>query len=298
MAAVIARLGYHPNPVAQALSRHRTATLEVVAPLVTRDFYVEVLRGIEIALRETRYSLLIRTIERPGDRERVFSALAAPGQADGAIIVSHAPTPRLVQRFARDRAPVVLVDARHPALPSVSVDHEAAAVAAVRRLSGLGHQRIALVDHDATAFAQGSPDGRRRGFRRALAEAGLTDGGEIVAEFSPAGGEAALHALLGQPEPPTALFVGSDRQAAGIVAAAWRQGVRVPEDLAIVGYNDIDVASYLDLTTMRVPMREMGRLGVQMLLAAINGQTASVPQVVLPAELVVRGSSGAPGGAR
>ena len=235
VAAVIARLGYHPNPVAQALSRHRTATLEVVAPLVTREFYVEVLRGIEIALRETRYSLLIRTIERPGDRERVFSALAAPGQADGAIIVSHAPTPRLVQRFARDRAPVVLVDARHPALPSVSVDHEAAAVAAVRRLSGLGHQRIALVDHDATAFAQGSPDGRRRGFRRALAEAGLTDGGEIVAEFSPAGGEAALHALLGQPEPPTALFVGSDRQAAGIVAAAWRQGCACPKTWPSLG---------------------------------------------------------------
>ncbi|MCA9863535.1 MAG: substrate-binding domain-containing protein [Thermomicrobiales bacterium] len=72
----------------------------------------------------------------------------------------------------------------------------------------------------------------------------------------------------------------------------------MPEDLAIVGYNDIDVASYLDLTTMRVPMREMGERGVEMLLAAINGQTASVPQVVLPAELVVRGSSGAPGGAR
>jgi DNA-binding LacI/PurR family transcriptional regulator len=167
----------------------------------------------------------------------------------------------------------------------------------VRHLISLGHRRIALVDHAMSAFAQGSPAGRRRGYRLALAEAGLPaePAHEIVVEFSPAGGEAALRALLSQPEPPSALFVGSDSQASGIVAAAWRQGLRVPEDLAIVGYNDIDLASCLDLTTMRVPMREMGGRGVQMLLAALDGHAESAPPVLLPAELVVRGSSGASG---
>lgn len=293
--AVIARMGYRPNLAAQALSRHRTATLEVVVPLITRDFYVEVLRGIEIALSNTNYSLLIRTIERPGDRDGVFDALARPGRADGAIIVSHAPTPDLLQRIVRDHVPVVLVDAQHPALPGVAVDHESAAATAVRHLIGLGHRRIALVDHAVSAFAQGSPAGRRRGYRLALAEAELpvAPANEFVAEFSPAGGEAALRALLSQPEPPSALFVGSDWQASGIVAAAWRQGLRVPEDLAIVGYNDIDLAAYLDLTTMRVPMREMGGRGVQTLLAALGGEAETPAQVLLPAELVVRGSSGA-----
>lgn len=295
--AVIARMGYRPNPVAQALSRHRTDTLEVVVPLITRDFYVEVLRGIEIALSNTRYSLLIRTIERPGDRAGVFDALARPGRADGAIIVSQAPTRELLQRIAHDQVPVVLVDGRHPALPGVAVDHEAAAATAVRHLIGLGHRRIALVDHAVSAFAQGSPEGRRRGYHLALAEAGLPvdPANEIVAEFSPAGGEVALRALLSQPQPPSALFVGSDRQASGIVAAAWRQGLHVPGDLAIVGYNDIDLAAYLDLTTMRVPMREMGERGVQMLLAALGGEAEAPAQVLLPAELVVRGNSGASG---
>jgi DNA-binding LacI/PurR family transcriptional regulator len=293
--AVIARMGYRPNPAAQALSRHRTDTLEVVVPLFTRDFYVEVLRGIEIALSQTGYSLLIRTIERPADRDGVFDALAIPGRADGAIIVSHAPTPDLLQRIERDHVPVVLVDAQHQSLPSVAVDHESAAATAVRHLIGQGHRRIALVDHAMSAFAQGSPAGRRRGYRLALAEAGLPvePANEVVAEFSPAGGEEALRGLLSQPEPPSALFVGSDRQASGIVAAAWRQGLRVPGDLAIVGYNDIDLAAYLDLTTMRVPMREMGERGVHMLLAALGGQGATPSHVLLPAELVVRGSSGA-----
>ena len=121
--AAIERLGYHPNAAAQALSRKRTDTLEVAVPLVSRDFYVEVLRGIEIALEGSGYSLLIRTIERAEDRARVFAALAAPGRADGAIIVSQAPTPALVRRLDAERMPAVLVDGLCSKLPSIAVDN-------------------------------------------------------------------------------------------------------------------------------------------------------------------------------
>ena len=293
--AAIVRLGYHPNAAAQALSRMRTDTLEVAVPLVTRDFYVEVLRGIEIALEGSGYSLLIRTIERAEDRSRIFAALAAPGRADGAIIVSQAPTPALVQRLAAEHLPAVLVDNLHRKLPSVAVDHDAAATQAVQHLIDLGHQRVAYVDHAATPFAQGSPAGRRRGYHAALTAARLSlrAGDEIITQFSAAGGEAALAALFSQPAPPTAVFVGSDTQASGVLAAARRMGLRVPDDLAVIGYNDIDLARYLDLTTMRVPMREMGRRGVGMLLEAIEQPERSLsPVPLLQAELVVRGSSG------
>lgn len=293
--AVIARLGYHPNAAAQALSRKRTETLEVVVPLVTRDFYVEVLRGIEIALEGSGYSLLIRTIERAEDRARVFAALAAPGRADGAIIVSQAPTPALVQRLAVEGMPTVLVDSLHPAMASIAVDHQAAASRAVQHLIDLGHRRIGYIDHAATPFAQGSPDGRRRGYRAAMSAARLPllASDEIVTEFSAAGGEAALPTLLAQPQPPTAVFVGSDTQAAGVLIAARQMDLRVPADLAVIGYNDIDLARYLDLATVRVPMREMGRRGVGMLLEAMERPERALPeQALLQAVLVVRGSSG------
>ena len=102
-----------------------------------------------------------------------------------------------------------------------------------------------------------------------------------------------MAALFAQPAPPTAAFVGSDTQASGVLAAARRMGLRVPDDLAVIGYNDIDLARYLDLTTMRVPMREMGRRGVVMLLEAIERTERSLsPVPLLQAELVVRGSSG------
>jgi DNA-binding LacI/PurR family transcriptional regulator len=291
--AAIARLGYRPSPVARALSRHRTQTLEVAVPLITRDFYVEVLRGIEASLEATGYGLLIRTIERPADRDRVFSALAAPDRADGAILVSQAPSSDLITRLAAQRTPVVLVDAVEPHLPSVGVDHAAAAATAVRHLLALGHRRIALVDHAESPFAQGSPAGRRQGYRTALREAGvpLRPADEVVAAFSPAGGDAALAALLAPREPPTAVFVGSDTQAAGVLAGARRLGRRVPEDLAVVGYNDIELAGYLGLTTMRVPMRAMGRCGADLLLAAIDDPSPIAPQILLSADLIVRESS-------
>ena len=291
--AAITRLGYRPSPVARALSRQRTYSLEVAVPLITRDFYVEVLRGIEKALDETGYALLIRTIERAVDRDRVFAALASRERADGAIIVSQAPTTTLLARLAAEDAPAVLVDALHPDLPSIAIDHEAAAATAVRHLLEQGHRRIALVDHAETPFAQGSPRGRRRGYRAALVAAGVNPrpSDEIVTEFNAGGGDAALAALLAQPDPPTAVFAGSDVQAAGILAATRRLRLRVPEDLAIVGYNDIELAGYLGLTTMRVPMREMGRRGVELLFAAIEAPDIVVPQILLTAALVIRETS-------
>ncbi len=291
--AAITRLGYRPSPVARALSRQRTYSLEVAVPLITSDFYVEVLRGIETALDETGYALLIRTIERAVDRDRVFAALASRERADGAIIVSQAPTTTLLARLAAEDAPAVLVDALHPDLPSIAIDHEAAAATAVRHLLEQGHRRIALVDHAETPFAQGSPRGRRRGYRAALVAAGVNPrpSDEIVTEFNAGGGDAALAALLAQPDPPTAVFAGSDVQAAGILAATRRLRLRVPEDLAIVGYNDIELARYLGLTTMRVPMREMGRRGVELLFAAIEAPDIVVPQTLLTAALVIRETS-------
>jgi DNA-binding LacI/PurR family transcriptional regulator len=289
------RLGFRPSPVARALSRGRTQTLEVVVPLLWPTFYVEVLRGVEQALASSDYALLIRTIERRADRRRLLrDPHLLRGRADGALLVSSQPTRALVRRVAEARVPLVLVDATHARLPGVDVDHAAAAAAAVRHLIGLGHRRIALVDHPEDPFAPVYPGARHRGYRAALAGAGLPPRAqyEHVTDWSPAGGARAWRVLAALPEPPTAVFAGSDTQALGVLEAARQLGWRVPEQLAVVGYNDIEVATYVGLTTVRIPMRELGRRGVELLLAAIEQPATSPTHICLAGELVVRQTSG------
>jgi DNA-binding LacI/PurR family transcriptional regulator len=292
---VAQRMGFRPSPIARAFSLGRTRTLEVVVPLVTQHFYVEVLRGIEEALHTTEYSLLIRSIERRSDRERVLRGADLRGRVDGALMVSLNPTRGLIGRVTEAALPLVLIDAEHPRLASVGVDHAAAAASAVRHLLAAGHHRIALVDHAEDPFAPVYPDARHRGYRAALSEAGIEPRPEYehVTDFSPQAGAAALRDLLALQHPPTAIFAGSDSQAIGVLEAARQAGRRVPEDLAVVGYNDIEVAAYLGLTTVHIPMREMGRYGVELLLQSIEQAEAPLQRVVLPAELVVRRTSGA-----
>ena len=293
--AAMERLGYRPSRVARALSKGRTQTLEVMVPLFTRYFYVEVLRGIEAALVDTDYALLIRTIERATDRDRAFEDPCPRGRADGVLIVSLTPTAKLLEQLSLAECRAVLVDSDDPRLSNVTVDHAAAAASAVRHLIALGHRRIASIDHPEDPFAPAYPGGRHKGYRRALAEAGIPPRPEyeLMTDFSPEAGAGALDSLLALPEPPTAVFVGSDTQAFGVLEAARRRGLRVPEDLAVVGYNDIELAQYLGLTSVRVPMREMGQRGVELLLAALHEPDSPPTQVRLPAQLVVRRTCGA-----
>jgi LacI family transcriptional regulator len=292
--AAAERLGFRPSPIARAFSRGRTDTVQVVVPLITQHFYVEVLRGIEAALAETELAMLIRTIERRADRDRVLADRDLRRRIDGALLVSLVPGRGLVSRVMAARLPMVLVDAEHARFSSVGVDHEAAALMAVRHLIELEHRRIALVDRPEDPFAPVYPDARHRGYRLALASAGIPirPEYELVTDFSPQAGAVAIRQLLQLAEPPTAVFAGSDTQALGILDAAREAGRRVPEDLAVIGYNDVEVAAYLGLTTVHVPMRELGRRALDLLVRTIEEPDLPRERVRLPAELVVRRSSG------
>jgi DNA-binding LacI/PurR family transcriptional regulator len=293
--AVAQRLAYHPSPAARALPRGRSRVLEVVVPLFTRFFYIEVLRGIEEALASRDYALVIRSVEQPAERNRVFREPRRPTQVDGGMLVSLTPTRTLLGQFRTAALPLVLIDAEHAAVSSVSVDHEAAAILAVRHLIGLGHERIALVGRAEDPFASDAPDARQRGYRAALLEGGirLRPEYERATEFSPEAGAAAMDRLLALKRPPTAVFCGSDIQALGVLETARRRGRRVPEDVAVVGYNDVELAEYLGLSTVRIPMRTMGRVGAELLLRGIEDPKRQAEHIRLPVELVVRRTSGA-----
>jgi DNA-binding LacI/PurR family transcriptional regulator len=296
VAAAIERLGYHPNPSARALKQGRAQTIEVIAPLLVRFYYFEVVGGILAALAATDYSLIVRVLERPPDAERAFAEVDRRGPSAGVLIVRARPSDELVARLARSEIPVVLVDAPRPDLPGVGVDHRCAAAMMTEHLLALGHRRVALADRPDDPFDAAVLRARRQGYREALGRAGVEPRPqyEPPTDWSAEGGAAALEALLTLAEPPTAIMTGSDTQAIGVLDQARRRGLAVPGDLAVCGYGDIELARYLDLTTVRVPMRAMGELAVARLLAAINGQEHRAEQLLLPAELVIRATCGAP----
>lgn len=297
--AVMAELGYQPLRTARALSRRRTDALLVVLPLLTRFFYVEILRGIEEALLETNYAFILRTLERPADGSRAIASVRRD-LVDGALLVSMAVTPVWLARLERERLPAVVADA-DPAVPlsRIVVDHAEGARLAVTHLARLGHQRIAVIDRPDDPFAEKRISRRLLGYRQALQELGLELRAEYerVTPFSVEGGITGLHSLMQLPVPPTAIFVGSDTQAWGVLRAARELGLDVPRDLAVVGYHDIEIAELLGLTTVRVPMRAIGRRAAQLLLEHLSGRLAPGELAVewVTPELVVRRSCGAQG---
>jgi DNA-binding LacI/PurR family transcriptional regulator len=294
--AAIERLGYHPSTSARALSRGRTHTIEVIVPLLTRYYYFEILRGVLVVVANTDYCLNIRVLERPTDREQAFVQVDRRGHPDGLLLVRVRPSGDLVARLARAGVPAVLVDAPYPDLPDVGADHRAAATMMMEHLLSLGHRRVALADRPDDPFDASVLRGRRQGYRDALARAGIGHRPEYEppTAWSAEGGAVALDALLALPEPPTAVFAGSDTQAIGVLERARQRGLTVPGDLAVCGYGDIELARYLGLTTVRVPMRAMGEHAIGLLLEAIEGRVGTPAQVRLPAELVVRSTCGAP----
>jgi DNA-binding LacI/PurR family transcriptional regulator len=268
--------------------------LEVVVPLLSHDFYVEVLRGVEGAIAATDYALVIRTVERAGDHRRIFADVGARDRADAVVIVSLGVPAGFLALLRERQRPAVCIDCVHELLPSVALDHVAAARAVVEHLVSLGHRRVAFVDrgdvpHDAEAISE-----RLLAFRDAAAERSLKveRSLEFVVEYTRDAGRAAAETLLSRKKGrPTAIVAASDLQALGVLEAANARGLRVPEDLAIVGSNDIAEARFADLTTVRVPMREMGRRGVEIALSLIDGGEAPTKPVRLRGELVVRRST-------
>jgi DNA-binding LacI/PurR family transcriptional regulator len=298
--AAIERLGYQPSPIARAFGRGRTEKLEVLIPVFAEAFVLDLLRGIQDALVDTDYTLLIRTAEGAAERERVYEDCCSRGRADGVLVVWMAPTDAFVDRLSLSGVPAVLVNAVHPRLWSVGVDHDAAAERAAEYCLGLGHQRLGLIDRRVDPFEPHSPGICQRGFETALATAGHTSAADRqrLADPGAAAGATALDALLAEPEPPTAIIVGSEAQALGALEAARVAGKRVPHDVSLVGYNDTQVGRDLGLTTMRVPLRELGRVATETLLSVLAEPGMPVAPRYLPTELAVRRTCGPPPGAR
>lgn len=288
----ILRLSYVPNRAARSLASRQTQAIALIVPEDTArffgdPFFAEVVSGVNARIARSDYILnLLIASDDPGDK---MTGYVRNGGVDGALIVSHHAGYAYVDRIA-EALPVVFGGRPARQRPTdlvVDVDNVQGARRAAEHLIGLGRTRIATITGP---LSMPSAVDRRAGFREALAAAGLTAAGEEEGDYSEASGEEAARALL--PARPDAVFVASDLMARGALRALRAAGLRVPEDVAIVGYDDSPVAVSVDpaLTTVRQPMRALGEAMATVLLDALAGGSPE-PLTLLPTELVVRGSA-------
>ncbi|GAA4784231.1 LacI family DNA-binding transcriptional regulator [Microbacterium gilvum] len=292
--AVIERLGFRPNAAARALVTRRSHRIGVVAMGgTTLHGPTSVLAGVEAAARRAGYTLsVIRT--EPGGRDEIQAAVdALAGQGVEAVVISEPvdvggapidiPEGVEVLTFGMGNA------TSHPRELVVGADESGCARDATDHLLAQGH---AVVDHIAGPSDWLSSRSRTAGWRRALVDGGVAPPEPVAGDWTPAGGFSAMSALIDRGG-CTAVFVANDQMAIGAMSAIQRAGLRVPEDVAVVGFDDIDVAAYLavPLTTVRQDFAETSRVGMHRLLRALDGHVHDDLHRTLPAQLVIRASS-------
>lgn len=296
----VAELDYFPNPAARGLSRGRTNTIAVIVPFFTRPSIIERLRGVEHSLVETEYDLIVYNVETPARRDECIRDVPRRGRVDGVLVISLPPRETDIAYLAKANVPIVLVDAHHPSLDQLNrlvVQDVKGGQHVTEYLVGLGHCRIAFVgDVPNSPFNFTSSNDRLQGYRAALLKAQIPFEREYVVqgEHGRIQARELVKGLLSGTNRPTAIFAASDTQAMGVLESARDLGLRVPQDLSVVGYDDIEVAEYLGLTTMRQSLYESGKRGVELLLHAIENPFAKPVNEVLATELIVRQTTAPP----
>jgi LacI family transcriptional regulator len=294
--AVMDELGYRPSATARNLSLGRTQTLGVIAPFFTSPSVVERLRGIDDVVGRSPYDLTLFNIETRDQRRAALRRFARRDRVDGVLIISLPLTPAEIRALNRDGLPAVCVDVANAILPHVAIDDVGGGAMAARHLLEAGHRHIAFVgDVEENPFGFASSERRLQGFRAALdaAAVALQPGYVKRGPFGRATASRLTRQLLSLRQRPTAVFAASDVQAFGVLDAAARAGLSVPEDLSVIGFDDIELAAAIGLTTVRQPLRESGRAGAALLLGALAGDGAA-PATPLPELVVVRRRTVAP----
>lgn len=293
---VVREHGFSTNRGARALSSGRTGIVGLTLPLVNDAYFGPILSGASEALYEQDMRIMLSPTLHEHDREVSLVDRLTRGASDGGILILPEESTDELLHLQEIGFPFVVVDPREPppdGIPCVSAMHAAGAKVATEHLLELGHRRIGAIGGAPGWYAN---EERAIGFRAALAAAGiLPDPDLIVAgDWSIAAGERAAEQLLSLDEPPTGVFAFNDNSAIGLLNVARRRGLRVPEDISVVGFDDTFQATIVTpvLTTVRQPLAELGRLGVSLLMRLIEGQRLDALRIELATTLVVRDSTG------
>ncbi|MDA7416840.1 LacI family DNA-binding transcriptional regulator [Xenophilus arseniciresistens] len=291
----IRELGYVPSAVARSLKSNTTRTLGMLIPNSSNPYFAEIVRVVEDRCFGAGYTLVLCNTDDEPRRQGVYLQVLSQRRIDGLIVVSTGADAELPAMLAGLRMPTVLVDREieDPACDLVETAHIQGGLIATRHLLSLGHRRIACIGGPAALLPS---EQRIEGWRMALAEAGHSaESAQLLwhGGFTPQGGYEAMHALLRSAQRPSAVFVCNDLMAMGALRAAHESGLRVPDELSMVGFDDIELAAYASppLTTVAQPKTRIGALAVDMLLERIDGRRQDGRKVLLQPELRVRGST-------
>jgi DNA-binding LacI/PurR family transcriptional regulator len=297
---VMEELGFTPSPAARRLSLGRTLTIGVVVSFLTRPQAAERLRGVDAVLTDSEFDLVIYNVESVQKRDHYLGTLVNSQRTDGLLVMSLPPPGDAAIGLSRGPVPVVFIDvhsAAIEAMPRVVGDDVAGGALAASHLLALGHHDIAFIgDAAADPFGFTSSRDRQHGLIDELARTGVDVPPEWIGHGAHGRYEARALArrMLTAERRPTAIFAASDTQALGVIAAASEAGLHVPDDLSVVGYDDIEAADYVGLTTIRQQLFESGRRGAEILLSEIDQRSDEPPVAHLAPELVVRATTAPP----
>ena len=297
----IDRLGYRPSHAAAALVRGTPRTVALIVAHLTRPSTVVRVASALAVLEEQGYDAIVYNVDSPLERDRHLEALLPTHRADGVLAVCLPLSRDQLDQFARAGVALAGVDAVNPRVPQTVIDDVAGGRLATSHLITLGHRRIGFVgdmpfSRPPAGLGFTSSANRLRGYKQALAAAGIRVEPGLIRRGPHDAATAAEHAaqLLKSPDPPSAIFAASDTQAIGVLAAADRLGVTIPERLSVVGFDDIESAAFLDLSTVRQPLAVSGAEGARRLCALLRGERVRPRRQELPIELMARGSSAEP----
>ena len=292
----IETLDFTPNLVARRLSLGKTQTIGVIVPYFTNPSVVERLRGVVSVIAASEYDMVLFDVETVTRRQAYLQDVPRRRQVDGLLIVSLELTNEEVERLDRSDIPTVLVDARHPDLHQVIVDNVEGGYMATRHLIDLGHHRIAYISDFLNDPFNSPVRDRFTGYTMALDEAEIPFRTEYHRQALHGRDEARqmTHDLLNLPNPPTAIFAYSDTQAIGVLEAARERSLNVPVDLSVIGYDDIEAAEYLHITTIKQYLYESGTQGSRLLLETMAAEFSTPKQILLPTKLIKRRTTASP----
>jgi len=289
--AAIDSLGFVPKAEAAARARKSHGRIGVLAPFFVYPSFVQRLRGVAAALADSPYELAIYYVDSTARRDGYLASLSVTRRLDGLIVMALPFDDAAAQRLITHGIETVLIEFARPSFSSIEIDDEAGGRVAAEYLISKGHRRCAFVgDRDLPSYSIHTSDQRLAGHREALLAAGISlpDAYVSLAPQSVEHARQQTHSLLDLSEPPSAIFAASDTQAMGVLKAARERGVSIPNQLAIMGFDDLDISDYIGLTTVRQCLEESGRVAVELLLARLTDPSRPVQHIQLPLSVVAR----------
>ncbi|HLZ63588.1 MAG TPA: LacI family DNA-binding transcriptional regulator [Ktedonosporobacter sp.] len=289
---VIEEYGFVRNRAARALRKGKTGLVDLILPRLDDEYFLPILEGVNQILRKAGVRLVVSSSNDQPEEEARWIETSTDNSTDGILVVH--PSEEAVEHLERSDRPFVLIHNQGGLLsmvPSVRITSWEGGFVATSHLIKLGHQRIAYIGKTAR-----TRDGIERiaGYRAALdsAHLPLDPQLECAGKFNEVDGYIATKALLALPEPPTAIFAGNDRQAAGVYRALHEMDILIPGDMSVIGFDNLPFTELLSppLTTIHAPRLELGRAAAAMLLRLINGEAIETPRVVLPTQFIERQS--------